>query len=92
MLNSGLQSVGPISVDASISGLNAVFSTLSGSVDTSSVGEKTVTFTAVENADNSAGKDCNYQVTYFFYGFFQPIDMGTSTRPRPARPFRSSTA
>jgi hypothetical protein len=77
LLNSGLQSVGPISVDASISGLNAVFSTLSGSVDTSSVGEKTVTFTAVDNADNLAGKDCKYQVTYFFYGFFQPIDMGT---------------
>jgi hypothetical protein len=74
LLNSGLQSVGPISADAAISGLNALASTLSGSVDTSSIGLKTVNFTAVDNADNSATTGCSYSVIYNWSGFFQPID------------------
>lgn len=72
ILNSGLQSVGPIIVDASISGLFT--STLSGSVDTSTVGSKTVNFSAVDNADNSASISCPYSVIYNFLGFFQPVD------------------
>jgi len=74
LLNSGLQPVGPISVDASISGLNAGASTLSGSVDTSSIGLKTITFTAVDNADNSSTKSCSYSVIYNWTGFFRPVD------------------
>jgi hypothetical protein len=74
LLNSGSQSVGPIAVDAAISGLNAGLSTLSGSVDTSSVGAKTVTFTAVDNAGNTAPKSCGYSVNYRFDGFLQPIN------------------
>ena len=45
---SGLQPVGPISVDASISGLAASASALSGMVDTSTAGSVDVTFTAVQ--------------------------------------------
>jgi hypothetical protein len=74
LLNSGLQSVGPIAVDAAISGLNAGLSTLSGSVDTSSIGTKSVTFTAVDNAGNTETKDCSYSVIYNWNGFFRPVD------------------
>jgi len=59
---SGLQPVGPITVDASISGLDAAASTLIGSVDTSSVGTKDVTFTATDKAGNVATKTCSYNV------------------------------
>ena len=75
LLNSGLQSVGPIEVDASISGLNAAASTLTGSVDTSSVGTKNVTFTAVDNAGNTATKDCTYSVIYKWGGFLPPVTL-----------------
>jgi hypothetical protein len=78
ILNSGDQStqpVGPITVDASISGLNEGASTLRGTVDTSSVGSKDVEFTAVDNAGNRADKTCSYSVIYDFYGFFPPIDI-----------------
>jgi len=74
LLNSGLQSVGPISVDPAISGLNAAASTQSGSVDTSSLGTKSVTFTATDNADNWATKTCDYGVIYKWTGFFRPVD------------------
>ncbi len=75
LLNSGLQPVGPISVDALISGLNAGASTLTGLVDTSSVGSKTVTFTAVDNAGNTATKECTYIVVYDFGGFLPPVTL-----------------
>ena len=75
LLNSGLQSVGPISVEDLISGLDAVASELSGSVDTSSVGPKDVTFTAVDNAGNSDTKDCTYSVVYDFGGFLPPVSL-----------------
>jgi hypothetical protein len=74
ILNTGTQTVGPIGASDATSGLNAGASTLTGSVDTSSVGTKTVTFTAVDNAGNSATKQCTYSVQYIFLGFFQPID------------------
>jgi hypothetical protein len=74
LLNSGLHSVGPIAVDATISGLNAGLSTLSGSVDTSSVGTKSVTFTAVDNASNTVTTNCSYSVIYNWNGFFRPVD------------------
>ena len=61
-------------MDAAISDLNAGLSTLSGSVDTSSVGTKSVPFTAVDNADNSATKSCDYKVIYDWNGFFRPVD------------------
>ena len=83
LLNSGggSQSVGPIGVtdgnlpDGSAgSGVNAGASTLSGTVDTTSVGNKSVSFTAVDNAGNSAQKSCSYSVAYGFAGFFSPVD------------------
>ncbi len=67
--NGGSVSVGPISASdlalpdsSSGSDVDAGASTLSGSVNTSSVGTKTVTFTAVDNAGNSATKSCDYVV------------------------------
>jgi hypothetical protein len=74
LLNSGLQPVGPISVDAAISGLDGGASTLSGFVDTSSIGTKSVTFTAVDNAGNLGTKACSYSVIYNWTGFFRPVD------------------
>jgi hypothetical protein len=81
LLNSGSQSVGPIGAsDGSLpdgsagSGVDALASTLSGTVDTSTVGSKSVTFTAVDNAENSNEKACSYSVIYDFHGFFRPID------------------
>lgn len=83
LLNSGLQSVGPISAsdpnlaDGSAgSGVNNANSTLSGLVNTNSVGTKNVTFAAVDNADNSDQKICPYSVIYDFKGFYRPIDNG----------------
>lgn len=43
-------------------------------VDTSSVGNKTVSCTATDNAGNTANADANYLVIYNFTGFFQPVD------------------
>ena len=73
-LNTGLQPVGPITVNADISGLDGGSSTLSGSVDTSSVGWKAVLFTATDNAGNPTTKTCSYQVIYNWNGFFRPVD------------------
>ena len=74
VLNSGSQSVGPITAGDVGSGVDSAASTLSGSVDTSSVGEKTVTFTAYDNVGHSTAKACKYYVQYVFAGFFAPID------------------
>jgi len=69
---SGPQTVGPIGVDASVSGLDAGASALTGLVETASVGSRSVTFTAVDNAGNSASATCSYQVIFDWAGFFQP--------------------
>lgn len=74
LLNSGLQSVGPIEAEDPESGIDTGASTLSESVNTSSVGTKTVTFIAVNNVGLQSTTDCNYDVQYSFSGFFQPID------------------
>ncbi|MFN8469804.1 MAG: PxKF domain-containing protein [Caldilineaceae bacterium] len=74
-LNSGVQAVEPISVDAAVSGLNPGASSLNGSIDTSTAGTKSVTFSAVDNAGNSTTKVCTYGVGgYHFTGFFAPVD------------------
>jgi hypothetical protein len=44
--------------------LNPVLSVLTGTVDTSTVGTKTVTFKAVDMAGNVATKTCTYQVVF----------------------------
>ena len=72
--NSGVHAVGPITAEDAESGIDADASTLSGSVDTSSPGTKTVTFVAVNNEGNEATKDCDYNVHYQFSGFFSPVD------------------
>lgn len=74
LLNKGLQPVGPIVAEDQESAINTDASTLSGSVDTSSVGTKPVIFVAVNNKDLQATKNCSYNVYYNFGGFSQPID------------------
>lgn len=76
LLNSGSYSVGPIAASDNCA-LNAGASTLMGTVATSSVGAKNVTFTAVDSADASVTKNCAYSVIYDFDGaggFQSPID------------------
>lgn len=64
-LNSGIHSFGPISVDAGMSGMAS--GTLIGSFDTSRLGMKQVTFSASDNAGNSASKVCSYLVKQMIY-------------------------
>jgi hypothetical protein len=77
-LGSGMQLVGPIEANDEDggSGIDNDASTLIGYVDTSSIGSKDVTFTAYDNAGNSAQKTCWYQVIFDWDGFFKPIDNG----------------
>ena len=44
------------------------------SIDTGSVGAKTFTVNAVDNAGNLASLTHHYRVVYAFSGFFQPVD------------------
>jgi hypothetical protein len=43
-------------------------------IDTASVGPKTLTVSALDNAGNSAAATHNYSIVYGFSGFFQPVD------------------
>jgi hypothetical protein len=43
-------------------------------IDTSSIGEKTFTVGAADNANNTASVTRTYRVIYNFTGFFQPVD------------------
>ena len=63
LLNSGPQMIGPIGASDTC-GLDATSSSLTATVDTSSVGTKTVWFTAVDTSGNSFSKACDYQVQY----------------------------
>ena len=45
-----------------------------GPIDTSTVGSKTFTVNAEDNAGNPASLTHNYSVVYNFSGFFQPVD------------------
>jgi hypothetical protein len=75
-LGSGTKTVGPIGYSENGSGLDSTNSALSGQVDTSTVGEKSVTFTAKDQVGNVATpKTCKYNVNYVFSGFLQPINM-----------------
>ena len=56
------------------SGINTTASKLSGTVSTATVGSKSVTFTAVDNAGNEATATCAYEVVYDFSGFFEPVN------------------
>ena len=53
---------------------DAASSVLSGTVDAGTIGTKSVTFTAYDNAGRSATVTCNYSVVYDFAGYFQPVD------------------
>jgi hypothetical protein len=80
LVNSGSHSVS-ISANDGESGIDSA-STLSGSVDTSSTGTKTVTFTAKDNVGHSDTKQCSYSVIFNFDGFRSPVDNpGTDATP-----------
>jgi CSLREA domain-containing protein len=70
----GTQSVGPISASDNESGVDNAASTLTGSVNTGTVGEKAVTFRAVDHVGHEVTKECKYNVNYAFSGFLQPIN------------------
>jgi hypothetical protein len=55
------------------SGVDLANSTLSGTVDTTSVGSTTIKYSAVDNLGNTANRSCTYQVGYDFHGFFPPV-------------------
>ena len=74
VLASGPQSVSITAADTGESGLNGAASTLTGSVDTSTIGTKNVTFAAVDNVGHTVTKTCSYSVIFAFHGFFQPVD------------------
>ena len=65
----GSATVTPNAADA-LSGLASQSCT---ALNTSSIGTKTVTCTATDNAGNSSNKSLAYNVIYNFSGFFQPV-------------------
>jgi hypothetical protein len=76
LLNSGGGSQ-VLSVPASDGGpsqLDAGASVLTGTVNTASVGNKTVTFSGKDFAGNAVALSCHYSVEYAFTGFFSPVD------------------
>jgi hypothetical protein len=54
--------------------LSGIASASCGPVDTSSVGSKSVTCNATDNAGNTANASANYSVGYKFVGFSSPVD------------------
>jgi hypothetical protein len=78
LVNSGLKTVGPIDASDGESGIDSANSKLSGSVNTSMLGTKQVTFTAKDNVGHSATKTCDYNVNaHNFSGFSSPVDNPT---------------
>jgi hypothetical protein len=55
-------------------GVSGLLSSSCDPVDTSTVGTKTVTCTATDNAGNTNTGSATYTVGYNFTGFFQPVD------------------
>lgn len=64
--------------------LSGIASQSCGAVNTSTVGAQSVLCTATDNAGNSANANANYQVTYNFVGFFQPVDNVPTLNIAPA--------
>jgi hypothetical protein len=66
----------PVSITATDGGseVNTAASTLSGQVDTNTIGAKTFTFEAKDNVGNTRTTSCSYDVDYKWDGFFQPVD------------------
>jgi hypothetical protein len=76
LVNNGTQSVGTISAfDADESGVNNANSTLSGTVNTGTLGPQQVTFMAKDNVGHEATTQCSYNViAHNFIGFSSPVD------------------
>ena len=54
--------------------LSGIFSQSCGALDTSTVGTKSVSCTAMDNAGNSTTESVGYQVSYGFSGFLAPVN------------------
>jgi hypothetical protein len=54
--------------------LSGLASQSCGTLDTNSVGAKSVSCSATDNAGNSASANASYSVIYNFAGFFSPVD------------------
>jgi hypothetical protein len=69
---------GSVSITASDeadgSGLDTAASTLSGTVDTSTAGPQSVTFTAYDNVGHMVQTTCSYHVNYGWSGFLAPVN------------------
>jgi hypothetical protein len=50
-------------------------------IDTSTVGSRTFTVTATDNANNTATNSSSYRVVYAFSGFFQPVAAFPTANP-----------
>ena len=70
----GSQPVSVTAGDGTGSGVDSGASTLSGTVDTSTVGPQTIGYSATDNVGNNATTSCTYSVVYDFHGFFSPVD------------------
>ena len=73
LLNSGEHEIGPVDVDASISGLNADLSILDALVTTGNAGPQIFDFSAKDMAGNGTDINCRYDVDYNFSGFLPPV-------------------
>jgi hypothetical protein len=67
------------------SGLDDAGTTLSSTVNTSTIGDKTFTFTAKDNVGHEVTKQCTYHVNYNWTGFFQPIDNNPDQSGNPTQ-------
>ena len=54
--------------------LSGLASQSCGTLDTGTVGTKSVTCTATDNAGNTSSATASYSVVYAWTGFFQPVD------------------
>jgi WD40 repeat protein len=64
----------PTATSGAADTLSGLASQSCGTLLTNSVGSKTVTCTATDNAGNTKSADASYTVVYNFTGFFQPVD------------------
>lgn len=89
LLNSGDITIGPVDVDASISGLDSgADNVLVGTVNTTTVGPKAIEFKAKDMAGNSASLTCSYDVFYNFSAFLPPVypmNIGKAGRTFPVK-------
>src|SRR5205085_10876006 len=71
------QSPANVTAVASDGGSGPASQNLSAAANTSTVGSRSITFTATDTVGNSATKGCSYAVGYGFGGFMSPLPKST---------------